>query len=79
MLYSVKFNKLIAIYQYSVITMSKKLVKCRSCSYQFYPTKEGNSKKRKCGMCCFGDSYSIRSKKEYERNLLMVMIESQQK
>jgi NADPH-dependent curcumin reductase CurA len=40
------------------------------------PTKEGNSKKRKYGMCCFGDSYSIRSKKEYERNLLIAMIES---
>jgi hypothetical protein len=33
--------------------------------------------KRKCGMCCFGDSYSVRSKKEYERNLLFAMIESQ--
>ena len=54
-----------------------KLVKCRSCSYQFNPSKEGNSKKRKCGMCCFGDSYSTRSKKEYERNLLFAMIESQ--
>jgi hypothetical protein len=29
-------------------------------------------------MCCFGDSYSIRSsKKEYERNLLFMMVESQ--
>ena len=36
-----------------------KLIKCKSCSYQFDPSKEGNSKKRKCGMCCFGDSYSI--------------------
>ena len=54
-------------------------MKCRSCSYQFDPIKEGNSKKRKCGMCCFGDSHSIRSKKEYERNLLFAMIESQQK
>jgi hypothetical protein len=46
----------------------------------FDPSKEGNSKRRKCGMCCFGNSYSVRSsKKEYERNLLMVMIESQQK
>jgi hypothetical protein len=28
-------------------------------------------------MCCFGDSYSVRSsqKKEYERNLLMTLIE----
>ena len=40
--------------------------------------KEGNLRKRKCGMCCFGDSYSVRSKKEYERNLLFAMIESQQ-
>ena len=52
------------------------IMKCKNCSYQFDPTKEGNSKKRKCGMCCFGDSCSIRSKKEYERNLLFVMIES---
>jgi hypothetical protein len=38
--------------------------------------KRGN--KRKCGMCCFGDLYSVRlSKKEYERNLLRIMIESQ--
>jgi hypothetical protein len=36
------------------------------------------TRKRKCGMYCFGDSYSIRSKKEYERNLLMAMIESKQ-
>ncbi len=40
--------------------------------------KEGNSRKRKCGMCYFGDSYSIRSKKEHERNLLFALIESQQ-
>ena len=54
-------------------------MKCTSCSYQFDPIKEGNSRKRKCGMCCFGGSYSIRSKKkEYERNLLFAMIESQQ-
>ncbi|MGH9980540.1 MAG: hypothetical protein ACRD6U_03180 [Nitrososphaeraceae archaeon] len=53
-------------------------MKCRSCSYQFDPTKEGNSRKRKCGMCCFGDSYYIRSKKEYENNLLFAIIESQQ-
>ena len=52
-------------------------MKCRNCSYKFDPTKEGNSKKRKCGMCCFGDSYSIKSKKEYVRNLLFMMIESQ--
>jgi hypothetical protein len=51
--------------------------KCITCSYQFNPSKEGNARKRKCGMCCFGDSYSIRSKKEYERNLLMAIIESQ--
>ncbi len=38
-------------------------MKCKDCSYQFDPLKEGNSKKRKCGMCVFGDSYSIRSKK----------------
>jgi hypothetical protein len=58
--------------------MKKKFIKCRSCSYIFDPLKEGDSRKRKCGMCCFGDSYSIRSKKEYERNLLITMIESQQ-
>ena len=28
-------------------------------------------------MCCFGDSYSIRSKKEYDKDLLFAMIESQ--
>ncbi|HEY6658051.1 MAG TPA: hypothetical protein VIZ62_05945 [Nitrososphaeraceae archaeon] len=53
-------------------------MKFRNGSYQFDPLKEGNSKKRKCGMCCFADSYSVRSKKEYERNLLFAMIESQQ-
>ena len=58
--------------------MNAKLIKCKSCSYRFDPAKEGNSRKRKCGMCCVGDSYSIRSKKEYERNLLIAMIESQQ-
>ena len=58
--------------------MNTKLIKYKSCSYQFDPTKEGNSKKRKCGMCSFGDSYSIRSKKEYERNLLFTIIQSQQ-
>ncbi len=52
-------------------------MKCENCSYQFDPLKEGNSKKRKCGMYCFGDSYSIRSKKEYERNLLLEIIQSQ--
>jgi hypothetical protein len=63
---------------YQQLVKQKKLIKCRSCSYQFDPLKEGNSKKRKCGMCCFGDSYSVGSKKEYERNLLFAMIESQQ-
>ncbi len=52
-------------------------MKCKNCSYQFDPLKEGNAKKRKCGMCCFGDSYYIRSKKEYEKDLLCVIIESQ--
>jgi len=52
-------------------------MKCRSCSYQFDPLKEGNSRKRKCGMCCFVDSYSVKSKKEYERTLLLAMIESE--
>ena len=42
---------------------------------RFDPSKEGNSRKRKCGICCFGDSYSIRSKREYEKNLLFTMIE----
>jgi hypothetical protein len=51
-------------------------MRCRSCSYNFDPTKEGNSRKRKCGRYCFGDSYSVRSKKEYERNLQMAMIET---
>ena len=46
--------------------MNMKFVKCKSCSFQSDPEKEGNLKKRKCGMCCFGDSYSIRSKREYE-------------
>ena len=60
------------------LVKQKKLIKCKSCSYQFDPIKEGNSRKRKCGICCFGDSYSVRSsKKEYERNLLFAMIESQ--
>ena len=57
--------------------MINKLIKCRDCSFKFDPLKEGNSRKRKCGMCCFVDSYSVRSKKEYERNLLMAIIESQ--
>jgi hypothetical protein len=67
---------------YQITTNSKRvkqkqLIKCRSCSYHFDPVNEGNPKKRKCGMCCFGDSYSVRSKKEYVRNLLFAMIESQ--
>jgi hypothetical protein len=53
-------------------------MKCKNCSYQFDSTNEGNSRKRKCGMCRFGDSYSIRSRKEYERNLLFAVIDSQQ-
>jgi len=52
-------------------------MKCRDCSYLFDPIKEGNSRKRKCGMCYFGDSYSIRSKKEYETNMRFAIIESQ--
>jgi hypothetical protein len=52
-------------------------MKCKNCSYQFDPLKEGNSRKRKCGMCFFGDSYSVKSKKEYEKNLLFLMVESQ--
>ena len=51
-----------------------KPIKCKNCSYQFDPLKEGNLRKRKCGMCCFGDSYSLRSKKGNERNLLFAMI-----
>jgi hypothetical protein len=54
-------------------------MKCKNCSYQFDPSKEGNSRKRKCGMCWFGDSYSIRSKKKYQRYLLYAMIESKSK
>ncbi|HEX6646164.1 MAG TPA: hypothetical protein VF047_03215 [Nitrososphaeraceae archaeon] len=50
-------------------------MKCKNCSYHFDPSKEGNSKKRKCGMCCFGYTFDIRSKKEYERTLLLAMIE----
>jgi hypothetical protein len=52
-------------------------MKCKNCSYQFDPIKEGTSRKRKCGMCCFGDSYSVRSKKKYQKNLLLNLIESQ--
>jgi hypothetical protein len=39
--------------------------------------RETPQRKRKCGMCYFGDSYSIKSKREYEKNLLVAMIESQ--
>ena len=53
------------------------MIKDRNCSYQFDPSKKDNSRKRKYGMCYFGDFYSIRSKKEYEKNLLFAMIESQ--
>jgi hypothetical protein len=56
--------------------MINKLIKCRNCSYQFNPLKEGNSKKRKCGMCYFGESYSVRSKKQYERDLLFIVVAS---
>lgn len=52
-------------------------MKCKNCSYQFNPVKEGNSKKRRCEMCCFGDSYLVRSKKDYETNLLLNLVESQ--
>jgi len=52
-------------------------MKCRNCSYQFNPSSEGNSRKRTCGMCCFGDSYSVRSKKVYDANLLLNLMESQ--
>ncbi|HEX2406959.1 MAG TPA: hypothetical protein VHJ38_07095 [Nitrososphaeraceae archaeon] len=52
-------------------------MKCKNCSYQFDPIKQGNSKKKKCGMCCFGDTYTIRSKTQYEKNLLFAMIEWQ--
>ena len=57
--------------------MINKLIKCKNCSFQFDPSKEGNSKKRKCGMCCFGDSYSVKSKNEYEKNLLFMIVTSQ--
>jgi hypothetical protein len=52
-------------------------MKCSSCSYHFDRIKEGNSNKRKCGMRCFGDSYLVRSEKEYEKNLLLAIIDSQ--
>lgn len=55
-----------------------KLIKCRACSYNFDPSKEGNSRKRKCGMCCFGDSYSVKSNRQYDKNLLFAIIKSQQ-
>jgi hypothetical protein len=37
-----------------------------------------SKQKRKCGMCYFGDSYSVRSKKEYERNRMSTLILSQE-
>jgi hypothetical protein len=40
---------------------------------------EGTVRKRKCGMCCFGYSYSVRSKKEYEKNMLFAMIDHNNK
>jgi hypothetical protein len=46
---------------------------------EYHATKNIKLTKRKCGMCCFGDTYSIRSKKGYERNLVLAMIESQNK
>ncbi len=56
-----------------------KLVKCRNCSYKFDPLKEGNSRKRKCGMCYFGDSYSVSSSRQYDKTLLLAIIKSQEK
>jgi hypothetical protein len=50
-------------------------MKCKDCSYQFDPLKEGNSKKRKCGMC-FGRFLFYKVKEKYERNLLFMMVES---
>ena len=64
-------------YKYRKAYQERNEMKCKICSYQFDPMKEGNSRKRKCGMCSFGDSYSVRSKREYERNLLFIMMESQ--
>ncbi|HET9807474.1 MAG TPA: hypothetical protein VFP49_11235 [Nitrososphaeraceae archaeon] len=63
--FSTHNNILLLYQQYHLLTPEK-------------PEKEGNSRNRKCGMCCFGDSYYIRSKKEYERSLLFAVIESQQ-
>jgi hypothetical protein len=65
------------IFGVNILLQHYTMIKCRNCSYQFDPSKEGNSKRRKCGMCCFGDSYSVRSKKEHETNLLLAIIESQ--
>jgi hypothetical protein len=59
--------------------MMKKLIKCKNCSYQFDPLKEGNSRKRKCGMCCFGDSYSVSSSRQYNNRLVLAIIKSQEK
>ena len=73
------YSLIIMIFIIMLLSISPSItMKCRSCLYQFDPFKEGNSRKRKCGICCFGDSYSVRSKKEYERDLLFMMIESQQ-
>lgn len=36
------------------------------------------TRKRKCGVHSFADLYYIKSKKEHERNLLFVMMESQE-
>lgn len=63
----------------SYIKSKNKLLKCRDCSYKFDPSKEGNSRKRKCGMCCFGDSYSVSSSTQYDKTLLLAIIKSQEK
>lgn len=49
-------------------------MKCRSCSWVFDPVKEGNQEKRKCGMCVFGNTYNVRNKREYSRNLLNLVV-----
>ena len=43
-----------------IMSIPSNTMKCKNCSYQFDPLKEGNSRKRKCGMCCFGESYSVK-------------------
>ena len=60
------------------LVKQKRFMKCRNCSYQFDPIKEGNSRKRKCGLCCFGDSYSISSSRQYDKTLLLAIIKSQE-